>query len=601
MLRLVWHGLSITRDWVRALASVALALLPLWIVGVVTAAGRRPRLGFLGFFALWTVTSVAWGQLLPRLGAWEGLFPVAVWATTLVGVWLIAQPSVELLRRRLGVTAMISAGFVAVIVGLGSIPTRAMLQVLGWGHDNSAHIFLAEANAYCGGLLSACRLDLEAVPSYLIEYPQGFSVTWASLPGAFASSGLLDSLHAYAAIYLLTSLALVMVTSWLAVSLTRKSTWTWGAGLLAGLTVTLGIWSHQLWSGFASFLWTSLIVVAFITLRESELLGAGRLWFGFALMSLVSVHYSHQLLLPFLFVYVVVDALINRRSLLGATRQSPWVLSILALAALVLALLAPRSAQGNSFVDQVVVEAGMEAIPLWVWIPLAITGGFILFARGDRDRVALRWSMLTGGLMFGAVALLTIQANGYVSYYPMKLLYFLVLVMIAATSAVVVQRPIDTRARQAWFTLSGLAVLALAVLPPLLRYPGFKTAYQGSTPTVLRTLTTHLYGGGVGLCAPFVLDAVDQLPPDTGRVEVYRAGVLHPLEGRWINEIRGNWNTEAWVNEVDWRPMSEIPSESLPDAIITHDGVGASPSGVLRLDLGEPCDRRELPPVLPIG
>ncbi len=580
---------------------MAFALLPLWLVGAMIAAGRRSRLGFLGFFALWTVTSVAWGQLLPRLAVWEGLFPVAVWVSTLVGMWLVAQPSLELLRRRLSVVAVISAGFVALSVGVGSLSTTALLQVLGWGHDNSAHIFLAEANASCGGLLSVCGLDLETVPSYLIEYPQGFSVTWASLPGAFTSSGLLGSLHAYAAIYLLTSLAVVAVTGWLAVSLSRKSTWSWGAGVLAGLTVAVGVWSHQFWSGFASFLWASLIIVAFIVLRESGLLGTGRLWFVFALMSLVAVYYSHQLLLPFLFVYVLVDALIHRGSLLSAARHSPWLILLLGLAAFVLALLAPRSAQGNSFVDQVVVEAGMEAIPLWVWIPMAIVGGFILFARGDRDRVALRWSMLTGGLIFGALALLTIRVNGYVSYYPMKLLYFLVLVMIAATSAVVVQKPIDTRARQAWFTLSGLAVLALAVLPPLLRYPGFKTAYQGSTPTVLRTLMTDLYGGGVGLCAPFVLDALVQLPPDTGRVEVYRAGVLHPLEGRWINQIRGHWDTEAWVNEIDWRPMSEIPPKSLPNAVITHDGIGTSPPGVLRLDLGEPCDRQELPPVLPIG
>ena len=580
---------------------MAFALLPLWLVGVMIVAGRRSRLSFLGFFALWTVTSLAWGQLLPRLAVWEGVFPVAVWATTLVGVWLVARPSVEVFRRRLAVVAVISAGFVAVIVGLGSIPTRALLQVLGWGHDNSAHIFLTQANAYCGGLLSACGLDLEYVPSYMIEYPQGFSATWASLPGAFASSGLLDSLHAYAAIYLLASLTLVVVTGWLAVSLSRKSTWAWGAGVLAGLTVAVGVWGHQFWSGFASFLWASLIIVAFIVLRESGLLAAGKLWLVFALLSLISIYYSHQLLLPFLLVYVMVDALIHRHSLLGAARQSPLPTSLFVLAALVLALLAPRSAQGNSFIDQVVVEAGMEAIPLWVWIPLSIVGGFVLFARGDSDRVALRWSMLAGGLMFGALALLTIRVNGYVSYYPVKLLTFLALILIALSAAVVVAKPIDTRARQAWFTLSGLAVLALAVLPPLLRYPGFKTAYQGSTPTVLRTIVSDLYGGGVQLCAPFVMRALDELPDDVGRVEVYRAGQLQPLEGRWINQVRGNWDTQAWLNEVDWRPMSEIPSDAVPDAVITCDGVGEAPPGVLRLDLGELCDRERLPSVLPVG
>lgn len=583
------------------MASEAFALLPLWLIGVVVASGKRFRLGFLGFFALWTLASLAWGQLLPRFAVWEGLFPVAVWITVLVSVWIVAQPSVQLFRRRLVVIAVMSAGFVAVIVGLGLMSTRALLQVLGWGHDNSAHIFLAEANAHCGGLLSACRLDLDDVPSYLIEYPQGFSATWASLPGAFASSGLIGSLHAYAAIYLLTSLAIVIVTGWLAVSLARRSTWAWGAGALAGLTVAAGVWSHQFWSGFASFLWASLMIVAFIVLRESRLLGTGRLWFVFASVSLVAVYYSHQLLLPFLFVYVVVDTVVHRRSLLSAARQSPFLVAVVALAALILGLLAPRSAQGNGFLDQVVVEAGMEVIPLWVWIPLAISGGFILFARGDRDRVALRWSMLTGGLMFGALALLTIRENGYVSYYPMKLLTFLVLVLIALSAAIVVAKPIDTRAHQAWFTLSGLAVLALALLPPLLRYPGFKTAYQGSTPSVLRTLVSDVYGGGVQLCAPFVLRALDELPADAGRVEVYRGGLLQPLEGRWINQVRGYWDTQAWLNEVDWRPMSEIPVDAIPDAVITHDGLGDAPPGALRLDLGELCDREPLPSVLPVG
>lgn len=565
------------------------------------AAGNRYRLGLLGFFALWTGTSVAWGQLLPRLGAWEGLFPVAVWVTTLVGVWKIAQSSAEVLRRRLAAVAIISAGFVSLIVGLGSLSTRSLVQVLGWGHDNSAHIFLAEANAYCGGLLSACRLDLRDVPSYLIEYPQGFSVTWASLPGAFTSSGLLGSLQAYTAIYLLTTLALVVVTGWLAVSLTRRSTWAWAAGVLAGLCVAAGVWSHQFWSGFASFLWASLLIVAFIVLRESGLLPVGRLWFVFALMSLVSVYYSHQLLLPFLIVYVVVDALVHRHSLLSTARQSLWLITGIVLGALILGLLAPRSAQGSSFIDQVVVEAGMEAIPVWVGVPLAVVGGFVVFARGSHDRVALRWAMLTSGALFGALAVLTLRVNGYVSYYPMKLLTFLVLILIAASAAVAVAKPIETRARQTWFTLSALAALGLAVMPPLLRYPGFKTAYQGSTPTAIRTLAQDPFGGGVALCAPFVLDAVDRLSSDVGRVEVYRNGELQPLEGRWINQIRGHWDTTAWVNEIDWRPMEEIPKDQLPDIIISHDSVGLTPEGVPRLVLGELCDRRQLPPVLPIG
>ena len=58
---------------------------------------------------------------------------------------------------------------------------------------------------------------------------------------------------------------------------------------------------------------------------------------------------------------------------------------------------------------------------------------------------------------------------------------------------------------------------------------------------------------------------------------------------------------QAWLNEVDWRPMSEIPADAVPDAVITHDGVGEAPPGVLRIDLGEQCDREQLPSVLPVG
>ena len=581
--------------------SLILAMLPLWAASSLIVSGKRYQLGVLGFLSIWTVASVAWGHIVPRLTAWDHVFTIAVWVTVFVCIWLVVQPSRGLLRRRLTSVTVITVGFTVLIVGVSAVPITALIQMLGWGHDNSAFIFLARANTDCGGLLATCSVTPEAVPSYLIEYPQGLSVSWASLPGAFAGSSFLDSLHVYAALYLLTSLVLVLVISWFAVSLARNSTWAWAAGMLTGLTVALGVWSHQFWSGFASFLWTIVVIVAFLILRESQILSSDRLWFVFAAISLIAVYYSHQLLFPFLFVYVMVDGFVHRRPLLNAFRKSPLFLVGAALVSLALALSAPRTAQGNSFIDQVVAVGGAEALPLWVWIPLCIVGGFILFARGTTDRVALRWSMLTGGLMFGALALLTIRVNGYISYYPMKFLTFLVLILIACSAAVVVHKPLQTRAHQAWFTLGGLAVLALAVLPPLLRYPGFKTAYQGSTPTVLRTLATDLYGGGVGLCAQFVLRASDGLPNTVGRVEVYRGGRLQPLESRWINLIRGQWDTQAWLNEVDWRPMSDIPPDTTPDAVITHDGIGESPSDVLRLDLGELCDREQLPAVLPIG
>lgn len=574
---------------------------PLLFAGLMILASGRPKGLALEGLLIWAAASIAWAQLLPRVSAPAVVFPAAVWLTVILGLGWLGRPRMTILRIRwrwfLGFTTLIVGSAVAI----GWLSTSALMQVLGWGHDNSAHIFLAEANAYCGGLLSACRRDLVAVPSYLIDYPQGFSVTWASLPGAFTSSGLLGSLHAYAAIYLLTSLALVVVTGWLAIVLVRRSRWAWGAGILAALTVAVGVWSHQFWSGFASFLWASLLIMAFIVLRESGLLAIGKLWIILAGSTLISVYYTHQLLFPFLLTYVTVDVLTHRRFVIAAARQSPLPIAVTSLVVFLLGILAPRSAQGNSFIDQVVVEAGMEAIPLWLWVPLAIVGGFVVFSRSEFDRPALRWSMITGGLMFGGLAILTVRENGYVSYYPMKLLTFLVLVLIAASASVVVGKPIDTRARQAWFTLSGLAVLGLAVLPPLLRYPGFKTAYQGSTPTVLRTLTTDLYGGGVALCSPFVLQVIDQLPADVGRVEVYRFGLLQPLEGRWINQVRGKWDSEAWSNEIDWRPMSEVPDNALPGAIISHDGAGNSPPGVLRLDLGELCSQEQLPSVLPVG
>jgi hypothetical protein len=568
---------------------------------MVVIAGRRPALGVLGFVSIWTIAAVGWGQVLPRLSAWPGLFPTLVWASTLTALWLVAQPSRGVLRNRFASVVILTVGLVGMSALIGLLPDRVAIQLLGWGHDNSAHIFLAEANAACGGLLSACQSGLESVPSYLIEYPQGFSATWASLPGAFAGSGLIASTPGYTAIYLLASLALVAVSAWLAVSFAQPSRWAWGAGVLSVLVLVFGVWSHQFWSGFASFLWASLIIVAFVVLREAKILVTGRLWFSLALGSLVAVYYTHQLLLPFITVYVAVDALRGRSSLLSIVRKAPALIGGIAVVSVLLVALAPPSAQGNSFLDQVVVEAGMEVLPLWVWVPLTVVGGFVVFARGDRDRVALRWAMLTSGGLFAGLALLTIRVNGYVSYYPMKLLTFLTLILIASSAAVVVAKPIETRARQAWFTLSGIAVLGLALLPPLLRYPGFKTAYQGSTPTALRTLAYDVYGGGVALCAPFVLEALDRLPPNVGRVEVYRNGQLQPLEGRWINSIRGHWETTAWRNEVDWRPMEEIPQDQLPDIILSHDSAGRTPEGVPRLVLGELCDRQQLPSVLQIG
>lgn len=576
-------------------------MLPLWLASLIITSGRRPAIATLSFASFWTFSAVVWGQIIPRMSGWQELSSLLVWLTMLLVVWKIAAPSIALLRQRIWVVAGLTLGFGIVCVALGVLPIGPLIQVLGWGHDNSAHVLLIDSNVLCGGFLFVCGSALKNVPSYLVEYPQGFSVTWASLTGAFADRDLNAALRIYASVYLLSSLALIAATAWLAIALALGSRWRWAAAVMSTITIAFGVWSHQFWSGFASFIWAALIILAFVVMREASLLVIGRLWIILAGSSLIAVYYSHQLLIPFLAIYIFVDTLVNRQQIAATARRSPGIVMSMTFAGTGLALLAPRTAQGNSFIDQVLVQAGMESVPTWVWIPLSVAGGLVLFARVHRDRAALRWATLSSGALFGALALFTLRVNGYVSYYPMKLLTFLVLILIAASAAIVVAKPINTRAHQAWFTFSGLAVLTLAILPPLLRYPGFKTAYQGSTPTVLRTLLHDVYGGGVALCAPFVLRAVDKLPPAIERVEVYRNGELQPLEGRWINSIRGHWDTTAWKNEVDWRPMEAIPRDQLPDMIISHDSVGRTPNGIPRVNFGEPCDRRQLPPVLPIG
>lgn len=573
---------------------------PLLVTGTMVIASRRPgRLAIEGLL-IWGTVSIAWAQLLPRIATPARVFPAAVWLTVFLALWLLGRPRIHLLRMRWRWLIGLAALIVGSAAAIGWLSTSALMQVLGWGHDNSAHIALTRANAECGGFLFACGSRTPDVPSYLIEYPQGFSVAWASFPGAFGGSEFPSSLAPYALIYLLTSLGVLALAAALAAALVQRGP-RWLAGALTVLVLAVGVWSHQFWSGFASFLWAIVLVLAFIVLRETGVLRTNSYWFAFATMAVLATYYTHQLLAPFIVVYVLADGWANRRELANAARERILVPILVAVCFFSLLALAPRSAQGSTFLEQVLVEAGMEAIPLWVWIPLLVIGSLPLFARNSSERIALRWAVLMNFALFGLLALLTLKNLGYVSYYPMKLLTFLVLILVACSSAVVVAKPLQTRANQLWFTLGGLAVLGLAVLPPLLRFPGFKTAYQGSTPSVLRTVAADFYGGGVALCAPFVFKSLDALQDAVGRVEVYRDGILYPLEGRWINTIRGTWTTEAWANEVDWRPLAEIPQGNDPDAILLHNGEAVTASDVPVFNLGEPCGRERLPSVLPLG
>lgn len=575
-------------------------LVPLLLAGLMILASGRPRQLTLEGLLIWGAASIAWAQVLPRIATPEGVFPAAVWLTVFLALWLLGRPRIHLLRMRwswfLGFLALIVGS--AVAIGLPS--TSALMQVLGWGHDNSAHIVLTRANAECGGFLFACGGQTPSVPSYLIEYPQGFSVAWASFPGAFGGSDFLSSLGPYALIYLLTSMGVLALAAALSATLVSRGP-RWLAGGLTVLVLAMGVWSHQFWSGFASFLWAIVLLLAFIVLRETGLLSPNSYWFAFAGVAVIATYYTHQLLAPFIAVYLLADGWAHRRELTAAARDQILVPILVGISFLSLLALAPRSAQGSTFLEQVLVEAGMESIPLWVWVPLLVIGTFPLFARISSERFALRWAVLANFALFGFLAALTLKNLGYVSYYPMKLLTFLVLILVACSAAVVVAKPLQTRANQLWFTLGGLAVLGLAVLPPLLRSPGFKTAYQGSTPTVLRTIAADFYGGGVGLCAPFVFNALDALPSGTARVEVYRDGQLLPLEGRWISSIRGTWDTNAWINEVPWRPLEDIPEGNEPGAVLLHNGTATLTLPTLVLKLGEPCSREPLPAVLAIG
>jgi len=314
-------------------------------------------------------------------------------------------------------------------------------------------------------------------------------------------------------------------------------------------------------------------------------------WTFFSAATLVAVFYSYQLLLPILATFIFVDAISNRG--LDPRKASKRFLPslLLVLAAGMLLVIAPRSAQGSSYLSQLLEEGGMEAIPNYVLLPLIVVAGLLYFARTPTDRVALRWTFLASIGYFTVLSVITLRELGYISYYPMRVGYVVVALSIPAVAAVLVTRPFRTDAAWPWFTLSALLALLLAMVPPLVRTPGFKTAYQGSTPTVMRTAATDLFGGGVPVCAPFVLElSSDTALPEDAHVVIVRDGIEQAIEARWVNLLRGSWSSKVWEQEIPFREVNR--EQRIADGFTLID-IGP--------DNPRSCDDVPLPPVLPIG
>lgn len=468
------------------------------------------------------------------------------------------------------------------LILLATRTPAAVLQVLGWGYDNAAHI-----GSMGDFLLSGGPPDFG--PESMVSYPQGTYSVWNAL-GVLSGLGFTklsgDQLaSAYAVLAVATTVAFVASTAILTsalvsrqVEVPRRVGWPQAASaaVVVLCVVVLGSPSHLLWSGWLPFLLGLALSMCYL----ATVLGAQwsrRAFLAHSAASFLAVGLVYPLLLP-----LVVAGWLGWMSESYARRTwklrvGVWALwtagGVLTLAAslVVVGRLVPNA------LEILVSGGGMEPPTSEVNLAVLATGVWVLglaLARHD-------WAMsVMLGVVASATALLCAYAyivSGGVPYYPLRLYYALLIVILCSGIALLATYEWDS-----WELIPIGAVPVTLMVVTMVHagvYPQFfVTPFMGSTPQVLPAIRGGLMSAPTPVCGTQSHEgaiALERNPKAVAVVVNDTFSATADLPSRWPNrlEYRGDSATQEFL----WSLPVPLSATDLADAIRTRVESGGGP------------------------
>jgi hypothetical protein len=205
--------------------------------------------------------------------------------------------------------------------------------------------------------------------------------------------------------------------------------------LAVALLVTFSQISYVFWMGFPPFLWTCCIILAIVKVITDEKIQSRRVMIG--IFGLTLVNYSYPLLSPVL-IFVLVFELIKMSKndyLFVWTHKK--IMSVLVLIATVLNVaVVMKSLNVRHYVDD---EGGIQPIDVKnFFLLVSVVTMLVIFSRLTlRTMPLIVFTFYASLINFGALALISKRSVGYVSYYPVKAGYLVIILGIASLGGII--------------------------------------------------------------------------------------------------------------------------------------------------------------------
>lgn len=485
---------------------------------------------------------------------------VAEEAQSLIGSALFFVPPLISIVRRGSCKRPRPLTFIApislLVLGLvvTSIPLARQIEILSWGFDSYNHLGIFLAFHEVGTYFWLDESLNSRVMSWVPAYPSGHWALWNSLTQSFDVGTLSNSVSLGVSTYMfltfatVTALFAVTVVAIVRLANSVSSRIFSSAGLLTLITLTFafigfGNFSHLLWSGFPSLILGITAVIAFFAVSASSNSGTA---FRVVMVVLASVivAFVYPLLLPAV-GSIALGVIAN--SFRGITRKSRqslrlWIPLLILFASVILIFVLRTAGQ---FRENLLAAGGIEPISNPTLIVMLVLTFWMVWIHVRYRNWGLAWAIGTYGTFTWIVAGYSLSEVGLITYYPMRMLYLLeLMVFVAVVATLFLKDAIPEKLASVFLTVGFIGTSLYAGFQPSI----YRDPPMGATPSVIGSLIDSETNFGV--CGQLIIDSVataevfaDSIP----LVIVSDGQGSQYLTASWPNSLLGNMNDDLWL------------------------------------------------------
>lgn len=418
-------------------------------VGVVIALSieitrlRFPKNAAAATLVMFSTMALLWGWIGPYLGVFAR--PTAFLMFLGWGIYCLRTP-INATQR---VGSMLGIAVLALSIIIHIQDSHHMATLLLWGYDNSAHIpGLSQVYRHAGFLYSGNLPDLFyfnfTFSNYLNGYPPLQTGTWAFIMSIadVRINGGYEILNYFGFFLFATAIYIVFeIASYWISGLAR-----WVSGIykiatyiLIALLIAFSQISYMFWMGFPPFLFACAIIIAVVKLGNNLGNQNDRLLLG--LLGSTLVNYSYPVLSP---VFVLV-LLYELSKMTKVDYSNIWIKKRTNSAFVIVACILNvpvvlKTLNVRHYIDD---AGGIQPIEPHTLIPIVFVVTVMSFAfkysRQNKPRIVV--AFFASVLNFVVLALWSLRNLEYISYYPQKAGYLVLMLSFASMGSMIGESP----------------------------------------------------------------------------------------------------------------------------------------------------------------